>query len=223
LDIGCGSGLSGEILEENGHIWVGLDISSSMLDIAREREVEGDLFLQDIGQGVGFRPGMFDGCISISVIQWLCNADRKSHNPWKRLSRFFGTLYNALAKGARAIFQFYPENPDQVEMIVTSAMKAGFSGGLVVDYPNSTRAKKYFLCLFAGVSGTPELPKGLTEEDTKGVTFSTARLREREKAKKKKNLKDKNWVLKKKESRRKKGLKTAQDSKYTARKRGPKF
>lgn len=31
LDIGCGSGLSGEILEEEGHIWVGMDISPSML------------------------------------------------------------------------------------------------------------------------------------------------------------------------------------------------
>ena len=31
LDIGCGSGLSGEVVEEEGHIWVGLDISPSML------------------------------------------------------------------------------------------------------------------------------------------------------------------------------------------------
>jgi 18S rRNA (guanine1575-N7)-methyltransferase len=31
LDIGCGSGLSGSVLEEHEHFWVGLDISSSML------------------------------------------------------------------------------------------------------------------------------------------------------------------------------------------------
>lgn len=31
LDIGCGSGLSGEILDEEGHIWVGCDIAPSML------------------------------------------------------------------------------------------------------------------------------------------------------------------------------------------------
>ena len=29
-------------------------------------------------------------------------------------------------------------------------MKSGFSGGLIVDYPNSTRAKKYYLVLEAG-------------------------------------------------------------------------
>ena len=31
LDIGCGSGLSGEILDEEGHYWVGCDIAPSML------------------------------------------------------------------------------------------------------------------------------------------------------------------------------------------------
>lgn len=31
LDIGCGSGLSGSVLEDNGHIWIGMDISSAML------------------------------------------------------------------------------------------------------------------------------------------------------------------------------------------------
>lgn len=31
LDIGCGSGLSGEILDEGGYIWAGVDIAPSML------------------------------------------------------------------------------------------------------------------------------------------------------------------------------------------------
>lgn len=31
LDIGCGSGLSGEILDDEGYSWVGLDIAPSML------------------------------------------------------------------------------------------------------------------------------------------------------------------------------------------------
>ncbi|XP_066395081.1 18S rRNA (guanine-N(7))-methyltransferase RID2-like [Miscanthus floridulus] len=34
LDIGCGSGLSGETLMEHGHHWIGYDISKSMLDVA---------------------------------------------------------------------------------------------------------------------------------------------------------------------------------------------
>ncbi len=31
LDIGCGSGLSGEILDEEGYLWVGVDVAPSML------------------------------------------------------------------------------------------------------------------------------------------------------------------------------------------------
>lgn len=71
LDIGCGSGLSGEILDEEGYIWVGMDISPSMLEVALDREVEGDLFLHDIGQGLGFRPGSFDGAIRwVVYLSW---------------------------------------------------------------------------------------------------------------------------------------------------------
>ena len=87
LDIGCGSGLSGDCCEELGHTWVGLDISQAMLDIARERESEaGDVICADMGQGLCFRAGSFDGAISISALQWLCNADKSWHNPHKRLA-----------------------------------------------------------------------------------------------------------------------------------------
>lgn len=64
LDIGCGSGLSGEVLTENGHLWVGMDISKEMLKVAKEEnEVEEDLLLADIGYGIPFLPGTFDGAI----------------------------------------------------------------------------------------------------------------------------------------------------------------
>ncbi|CAI9596431.1 unnamed protein product [Staurois parvus] len=178
LDVGCGSGLSGDYITEQGHHWVGIDISTAMLDVALDREVEGDLILGDMGQGVPFRPGTFDGCISISALQWLCNADKKSHNPPRRLFRFFTTLYSALARGSRAVLQLYPENAEQLELVTAQAMRAGFTGGMVVDYPNSTKAKKFFLCLFAGISGV--LPKGLGEMSAEqGVTHQASFIKER--------------------------------------------
>jgi len=156
LDIGAGSGLSGEILTEEGHEWVGMDVSGGMLEVALEREVEGDLMLADIGQGIPFRPGSFDGaisqvsllypslllllmimcaeCCSVSVLQWLCNADSTSHSPAGRLLRFFTDLFGSLRKGSRAVFQFYPEGDEQVRFIMSQATKAGFGGGLCVDY-----------------------------------------------------------------------------------------
>eukprot|EP00256_Glycine_max_P056616 XP_014624219.1 18S rRNA (guanine-N(7))-methyltransferase RID2-like [Glycine max] len=69
LDIGCGTGLNGETISENGHHWIGLDISASMPNVVVEREVEGDLLLGDMGQGLGIHPGVMDGAISISVVR----------------------------------------------------------------------------------------------------------------------------------------------------------
>ena len=109
LDVGCGTGLSGETLEEDGHQWVGIDISRDMLDVAQEREVEGDLVHQDMGLGMPFREGVFDGAISISAIQWLCYSDRNGYDPRKRLLVFFQSLYKSLRRGGRAALQFYPQ------------------------------------------------------------------------------------------------------------------
>lgn len=116
---------------------------------------------------------------SISVLQWLCNADQQSHNPKSRLTRFFSTLYASLKRGARAVFQFYPENDDQCELIMNVAMRCGFEGGLVVDYPNSKKAKKYYLCLFAGqIPGEQkqQIPQALGEEkEEHDVIYSNQR------------------------------------------------
>ncbi|KAI7834650.1 williams-Beuren syndrome critical region protein 22 [Kickxella alabastrina] len=183
LDIGCGSGLSGEILDEDGHLWVGMDIAPSMLEIAVDKDVEGDLFLQDIGQGMGFRP----------------------------------------------VFQFYPENDTQVEMIMSTAMKCGFTGGLVVDYPNSKKARKLYLCLFAGQAAPGDkqiLPKGLEgDEKPTGVEYTDTRIQNQARGRKsRKPVKDTNWILKKKELARKRGREgVPSDSRYTGRKRKPKF
>lgn len=64
--------------------------------VAKEREVEGDLLLGDMGEGMPFRAGTFDAAVSISALQWLCNADKTSHVPQKRLYKFFTTLYSVL-------------------------------------------------------------------------------------------------------------------------------
>ncbi|XP_064391578.1 probable 18S rRNA (guanine-N(7))-methyltransferase isoform X2 [Halichondria panicea] len=228
LDVGCGSGLSGEALTEAGHHWTGLDISQSMLAVAREREVEGDLFLWDMGQGLGFRPGTFDAVISVSALQWLCNADKKSHNPPKRLYHFFSSLYACLVRGGHAVFQFYPENPAQMELITHQAMRAGFTGGVVIDYPNSTKARKLFLCLFTGGAAASDMPKGLGSgvgeskaPDT--VSFVETRRQLQARGRSHVSVKSREWVTAKKERRRRQGRDVRPDTKYTGRKRKPKF
>eukprot|EP00928_Gymnodinium_smaydae_P078594 TRINITY_DN62716_c0_g1_i1.p2 TRINITY_DN62716_c0_g1~~TRINITY_DN62716_c0_g1_i1.p2 ORF type:complete len:279 (-),score=71.52 TRINITY_DN62716_c0_g1_i1:82-918(-) len=226
LDIGCGSGISGEAITDANHIWIGYDIAPAMLNVAREREVDGDLILADAGRMPGFRPGTIDGAISVSALQWLCNVDRKGAEPYKRLKHFFSTLFNCLRKGARAALQFYPETANQVEMITSAALRCGFGGGLVVDFPHSAKAKKHFLVIHAGISG--ETPKNLPaamEDEEEQETVAVARRENAFKGKKNKkkqgNVRDR--MLKKKESQRRKGLDVRQDTKYTARPRKGKF
>lgn len=228
LDIGCGSGLSGEIITEQGHEWIGMDISPSMLEVALEKETEGDVMLADAGQGCGFRAGAFDGAISISVLQWLCNADTTAHNPAQRLSTFFTTLYSSLSRGSRAVFQFYPESDDQVKFIMQFATRAGFGGGLVVDYPNSKKAKKFYLVLWVGgemMLGPQQLPTPLTHEHEAtpptGVKFEKRRIDKRAKSRKTKSGETaKEYIVRKKELNKKRGKDDVPlDSKYTGRRR----
>lgn len=114
-------------------------------------------------------------------------------------------------------------------MLVDAATRCGFEGGLLVDFPNSKKAKKYYLCLFAGQQAQTknEMPKALGEdgeEPPEGVTFEKRRGERRARGEKRKPIKGKEWIVHKKEVARKRGDKViANDSKYTGRKRKPKF
>lgn len=225
LDIGCGSGLSGEILsavdpEDGGpHTWIGMDLSPSMLDVALQRDVEGDLMLADMGQGVPFRAGSFDAAISISAIQWLCSAETSDTSPAGRLTRFFNGLYASLRRGGRAVCQFYPKNDTQRNMITQAAVKAGFGAGLLEDDPGTKNVKLY-LVLTVGTAGGEGGTGDITNvvEGMDGVDVEDVRRKLGAKAT---GLKkgSKGWIIKKKEQMERKGKIVKATSKYTGRKR----
>ena len=254
LDVGCGSGLSGKVLEQRGHAWVGCDVSRDMLNVANERIASkremlqaakngddsmddsdqeereeyslstGDLIHHDMGTGLPFRPATFDACISISALQWLCYSNAKNQIPKRRLTRFFSSLYAVLKRGGRAVLQFYPETPEQAVLVSECAAKVGFAGGIVVDYPNSAKAKKHYLVL--SFDRSYKAPQGLTDGSLMyGVRVDKEGDSKKKRAPKKKKggIKTKEWILHKKESQRKKGKTVRPDSKYTARKRPAKF
>ena len=260
LDVGCGSGLSGQVLEQQGHVWVGCDVSRDMLQVAKERmdgtyqfakddddsdddsddsnqqrrqqrPSTGGLMHHDMGTGLPFRPATFDACISISALQWLCYSNSASQNPKRRLVRFFSSLYSILKKSARAVLQFYPETAEQAVLISECATAVGFGGGIVVDYPNSAKAKKHYLVLSCDRTTRKQLPQGLTGDDEvqSHVQVSSKQQQQHQKGKKgklirkKKGMKTKEWIINKKESQRKKGKSVRPDSKYTARRRPTKF
>lgn len=227
LDIGCGSGLSGEILssvppsEGGPHTWIGMDIAASMLDIALQRDVEGDLLLADIGQGVPFRAGSFDAAISISAIQWLCNAESSDVSPQGRLARFFNGLYASLRRGGRAVCQFYPKNEQQRGMISGAAIKAGFGAGILEDDPGTKNSKLYLVLTVGGGDLQGDITgvvKGMDDVDV-----VDARRKNKEVRRKEDRKGSKGWIMKKKEQMERKGKVVKSSSKYTGRKRGPTF
>lgn len=271
LDIGCGSGLSGQVLEEKGHVWVGCDVSRDMLNVAQERiqqqkddaiqqrlgkdkmqedensedgdgdsnegddyvhEPSGDLMHHDMGTGLPFRPATFDACISISALQWLCYSNTASQNPRQRLTRFFSSLYTVLKRGGRAVLQFYPETAEQAVLISETATRVGFAGGVVVDYPNSAKAKKHYLVLSFDRGAAKKakddkvgtrIPTAATPRQVTVAGNDPASSQKIAPVRKKKGAKTKEWILHKKETQRKKGKAVRPDSKYTARRRPGKF
>eukprot|EP00884_Botryococcus_braunii_P013576 jgi/Botrbrau1/22219/Bobra.168_1s0050.1 len=157
------------------------------------------------------------------------------------MRRFFETLYACLVRGARAVLQIYPEDASQAQLLTSAAMRAGFSGGLVVDFPHSTRAKKYFLVLMVGSTAALPQAKGLhgeasdDEEELEEVPVGARLSGGPHKRRKVKHFvgmgsarhpqaKDKAWVLKKKAQQRERGYPNIPaDTKYTGRKRKTRF
>jgi 18S rRNA (guanine1575-N7)-methyltransferase len=96
-------------------------------------------------------------------------------------------------------------------MITSAAQKAGFGGGLVVDYPNSTKKRKMYLCLMVGQQ---EIPKGIDGEQAqlsvkrrRGDEVQNEKSRRKVGGKKGKKDKEsaKEWILKKKDLYRTRG------------------
>ncbi|KAL8884182.1 MAG: hypothetical protein Q9205_005551 [Flavoplaca limonia] len=224
MDIGCGSGLSGEILNSvspadgGPHVWVGMDVSASMLDIALQKDVEGDLLLGDIGQGVPFRAGSFDAAVSISAIQWLCNAESSEISPQGRLSRFFNGLYASLRRGGRAVCQFYPKNYAQRSLISSAAIKAGFGAGLLEDDPGTKNSKLYLVLTAGGGEGHSDITgvvKNMSDVEIQDGR-RTFRMAANKEGRRRSNKSEITW---KKEQMERRGKVTKASSKYTGRSR----
>jgi 18S rRNA (guanine1575-N7)-methyltransferase len=214
--------------------WVGCDISKAMLhEAVVDGTDSGDFVHSDMGLGLPFRPASFDGVISISAIQWLCYADSNEQIPKARLNRFFSSLYAVMKVGSTAVLQFYPENAEQAVLISQIASKVGFTGGVVVDYPNSTKAKKYYLCL--SFERTYTVPTALsTTGHTVGNADSVTVIGSSKKSgsaagysrkdKKPRGTKNRReWITAQKEHRKRQGKEARENTKYTGRKRATPF
>lgn len=99
-------------------------------------------------------------------------------------------------------------------------LQVGFAGGVVVDYPNSSKAKKYYLCL--SFERAFKVPGAMGTTSGEGGVQVVGRQREQASRSNKPHrapVKSKDWIVKKKEQRIKQGKEVKTDSKFTGRKR----
>lgn len=142
LDLGCGSGLSGNVMAERGIAWVGMDVSKAMLQIAASTTQSSGYLQADIGMKLPFSEDSFDYAISISTLQWLFHSFQTGHNPIQRIRTFFKSVHQCVKK--RIVIQFYCSKKE-IEILKSEAHKAGFFGGLVCDNEGTKNCKNYLV------------------------------------------------------------------------------
>ena len=115
----------------------------------------------------------------------------------------------------------------------TSTPGGRFAGGITVDYPNSTKAKKFYLCL--SFERTYQVPQGLDDAamiatahanshtQQQNMIVSRSSSGSRKGKAKKAAFKSKEWIVAKKSRMQMQGKVTKTDSKYTGRKRKSRF
>jgi SAM-dependent methyltransferase len=66
LDLGCGTGLVGQELAKRGYTDIdGLDVSPSMLDVARGKQIYGELMIGDMTQPIDLDERTYDAAIAV--------------------------------------------------------------------------------------------------------------------------------------------------------------
>jgi SAM-dependent methyltransferase len=99
VDLGCGGGVTAEILLAAGHRVVGIDLSESQIELARERAPDAELRV-----GSFIDAELPAGSLAIAAIGEVLNYAFDIRNDAGQLRRFLGRVHEALAPGGLLLF-----------------------------------------------------------------------------------------------------------------------
>ena len=136
LDIGCGTGISMEILEEK-HNTTGIDISKNMIKLAKAKNLN---TIMASFNNLPFKESSFDNIISISALQWI-----RGKNSIYEKEKFISVIQEfrriLKTKGTGGI-QFYPHKEGiNYETIVELFRNSGFRCK-IIEEPDKSNQKK---------------------------------------------------------------------------------
>ncbi len=125
LDLGCGTGLSGEVLRHRAARLVGIDLSPGMLDKARERGVYDDLEVAEITGWLGLGHERFDLVASCDCLTYFGDLGQVARLVAERLNPG-GWFAFTTERGDRHPFRLtdsgrYAHHPDHVREAAASA------------------------------------------------------------------------------------------------------
>jgi ubiquinone/menaquinone biosynthesis C-methylase UbiE len=150
VDLGCGTGFSSEILVENGHRVIGIDILVDMLSKAKskkqflQREKDLELILADINY-LPIKQATIDQIISISAYNFIIYKRESDRDISKTINNTARYLRKILKPNGRIVIEFYPKNEKQLELFVSSFINNGFDGFMNKQNPNQKSGQTFLL------------------------------------------------------------------------------
>jgi len=149
-DLGCGTGFSSEILVENGHRVIGIDILMDMLSKAKDKkkllkkEKELELILADINY-LPIKQASIDHIISISAYNFIIHRKNLIGNISKTINNTARNLKKILNPNGRIVIEFYPKNEKELNSFMSSFKDNGFDGFMVKKDPTQKSGQTFLL------------------------------------------------------------------------------
>ena len=125
VDIGCGSGITAQLLSEAGYSVLGIDLSGSLVEIARQRAPQAT-----------FRVGSFidmalSPCVAVCAIGEVLNYSFDDRNGKEARIAFFERVFSSLASGG--LFLFDVAGPDRAPDQLTRTFVEGEGWTVLVE------------------------------------------------------------------------------------------
>ena len=139
IDIGCGTGLAGNILRERCDTLIGIDLSERMLAKANARDCYDELHCQDVVQHLRIESLQFDLFVALDVFVYL-----------GALDQVFEAIAASALRSARVIFTTEERSGDGFGLDRSARFShardyvahAADEAGLAIDFYDNTRLRK---------------------------------------------------------------------------------